>query len=86
MAISVESVVKTNALTVRQEQEGGAPFEHENVAVLFVIIPAHYLIMEICDVIQINLRSIPCGMVTFKKIASFLLESIRAQFSNSKKI
>ena len=33
--------------------------DHQNikmVAALFVIMPAHYLFMEICDLIQINLR------------------------------
>ena len=30
-------------------QDGGVPSKHWNVAALFVRMPAHYLIMEICD-------------------------------------
>ena len=41
MAIAVEGVEKTKTLTGCQEQDGGVPSEHLNVAALFVIMPTH---------------------------------------------
>ena len=58
-----------NGLPGSDLKDGGVPPEYRNVAVLFVIIPAHYLfIMEICDSIQIKKHKIhPKGMATLRK-------------------
>ena len=49
MASVVEGVVKTKALVGCQEQDRGVPSEHLNIAALFVIIAANYLMMGKCD-------------------------------------
>ena len=50
-------------------QDRGVPSKYWNVADLFVIMPAHdWINWKYVNLIQIHLRSIPCGMLTFKKL------------------
>ena len=57
---------------MKDEEDGwfkteGNNLKIETVAALFVILPAHYLLIEMCDLIEINLRCIPQGCQPLKK-------------------
>ena len=59
----------SNWMTTRQKR---TIFTFETVAALFVIMPAHYSYVEMCDLKQINFKMNPTGVPTLKNITYFL--------------
>ena len=51
-AIAVESDKQSDVMNKME----GYYLKNEKLQLLFVMMPAHYLVMEICDSMQINLR------------------------------
>ena len=56
-------------------QDGGTPSDWrlKILAALFVVIPTHFLYVEMCDLIQICLRCIPQGCQLKKRLKAIKL-------------
>ena len=62
-----DSPIRTKKMKVHHLQMERDHLNIKLLIALFVIMPAHSLYVEICDSIQINLKSIPLGWQNYEK-------------------